>query len=223
MLGRRFAPDPRDRDYPLRQAVPRNLTGRRYWWDSGAWLDQGFTGTCVGHGWAHWVEDSPITPEGTIDPYGIYRDACLIDEWTENDDQGLDWGTSVRAGAKVLVSRGVCSGYLWAFDLQTLIDAVLSKGPVVVGTNWYDSMFEPRSAKDAAGNTRQMLLIDADAQVVGGHCYVLNGVDTEARVFRVKNSWGRNWGANGRASIRFGAMERLLLEDGEGCMAQQVK
>jgi hypothetical protein len=223
VLGRRFAPDPRDRNFPLRAEVPRNLTGRRFWWDSGAWLDQGATGTCVGHGWAHWVEDSPITPEGTIDPFGIYRDACLIDEWADNDDQDLDWGTSVRAGAKVLVSRGVCSGYLWAEDLQTVIDALLSKGPVVVGTAWYDSMFQTRSVKDAAGTYRQTLVISPDAEIAGGHCYVLNGVDTDARVFRMKQSWGRSWGANGRASIRFGTMARLLAEDGEACMAQQIK
>ena len=219
-LGRLPSPDPRDRNFPLRAAVPRNLTGRRYWWDSGAWLDQGSTGTCVGHGWAHWVEDAPRSPVGTIDPFQIYRDACLLDVWPENDDQDLDWGTSVRAGAKVLQNRGVVSSYLWAFNLQTVIDAVLSKGPVVVGTNWYEGMFNPMWVTSADGTPRKTIRIRGD--VMGGHCYTLNGVSTTAQVFRLKNSWGRLWGAGGRASISFDDMERLISEDGEAAMAVQI-
>lgn len=216
-LGRLPSPDDRDKRFPLRAEIPKNLTGYKYWWDSGAWLDQGQTGTCVGHGWAHWVEDSPLTPYGTIDPFQIYRDACLLDVWTDNDDQDLSWGTSVRAGAKALVQRGLVGKYLWAFDLQTVIDAVLAEGPVVVGTNWYGSMFNPVMV-----NGRKTIRIDPGSDIAGGHCYVLNGVSTTARVFRMKNSWGRGWGANGRASIGFDDVERLIAEDGEACMAQQV-
>lgn len=215
-LGRLPSPDPRDRNFPLRASVPRGLTGYRYWWDSGAWLDQGSTGTCVGHGWAHWVEDAPRSPIGTIDPFQIYRDACLLDVWPENDDQSLDWGTSVRAGAKALLDRGIVTSYLWAFDLQTVIDAILSRGPVVVGTDWYDSMFVT-----AWINGRRTIRITPGAEVVGGHCYVLNGVSTTARVFRMKNSWGRGWGVDGRASIGFDDMARLIESDGEACMAVQ--
>jgi hypothetical protein len=220
-LGRLPSPDSRDRLFPLRAAVPRNLTGYRYWWDSGAWLDQGNTGTCVGHGWAHWVEDAPRSPMGTIDPIQLYRDACLLDVWPENDDQDLNWGTSVRGGAQALMNRGVVSSYLWAFDLQTVVDAVLSTGPVVVGTNWYGSMFLPRPQRDATGVWRTTLVIEPGAQVAGGHCYTLNGVSTTARVFRLKNSWGRGWGAEGRASVGFDDMARLIEEEGEACMAVQ--
>lgn len=219
-LGRLPSPDARDKLYPLRAAVPKNLTGYRYWWDSGAWLDQGNTGTCVGHGWAHWVEDAPKSPVGTIDPFQIYRDACLLDVWPENDDQDLDWGTSVRAGAQALQNRGVVGSYLWAFDLQTVIDAVLVKGPVVVGTNWYSSMFTPRWIADANGTPRQTITVGGSIE--GGHCYVLNGVSTSARVFRMKNSWGRYWGAGGRASISFEDVERLIEEEGEAAMAVQI-
>lgn len=221
-LGRLPSPDERDKRFPLRAAVPRNLTGRRYWYDSGAWLNQLITATCVGHGWAHWVEDAPKLPVGTIDPFQIYRDACLLDVWSENDDQNLDWGTSVRAGAKALQNRGVVSSYLWAFDLQTVIDAILSKGPVVVGVNWYEGMERPVYVTSADGVQRKTIRVLGDVR--GGHCFTLNGVSTTARVFRMKNSWGRGWlgSAGGRASISFEDMERLILEDGEACMAVQI-
>jgi C1A family cysteine protease len=38
----------------------------------------------------------------------------------------------------------------------------------------------------------------------------------------MKNSWGRGWGIDGRASISFADMERLILDNGEACMAVQV-
>jgi hypothetical protein len=217
-LGRRPAPDSRDTAFPLRAAVPKGLVGYKYWWDSGAWLNQGSTGTCVGHGWAHFVEDSPLTPWGTIDPFAIYKEACKLDEWSDNDDGDVDWGTSVRAGVKALVNRGLVGRYLWAFDVQTMIDAVLSQGPIVVGTDWYNSMFVPRWV---AG--RKTLVIDEASGVAGGHCYVVNGVSTPAEVFRVKNSWGRDWGAEGRASISFRDMGKLLDSGGEACMAVQLR
>jgi hypothetical protein len=71
-------------------------------------------------------------------------------------------------------------------------------------------------------NGRWTIWIAPSAEIVGGHCYVLNGVNTTARVFRMKNSWGRGWGIDGRASISFADMERLILDNGEACMAVQV-
>ena len=230
-LGRHYSPDTRDANFPMRTLLPaRAFTGVKRWWDSGAWLDQGQTGTCVGHGWAHWFEDSPVNPLGTVDPFGIYRDACLIDEWEDNDDQDLFWGTSVRAGAEVLKTRDGISSYYWAEPvnddggLQDVIDAVGYKGPVVMGTNWYPMMEVPIYKLWPDGLVRKTLLLGGiDQQPVGGHCYVLNGVDVPNRLFRMKNSWGRGWGSNGRAVISFGNVRRLLKEDGEACIALQVK
>lgn len=226
-LGRHYSPDARDANFPMRALLPaKAFFGVKRWWDSGAWLDQGFTGTCVGHGWAHWYEDSPVNPAGTIDPFMIYREACKIDEWAANDDGDLDWGTSVRAGAEVLKSRGGISEYRWATaGLQDVIDAVGTKGPVVMGTNWYDSMFTPVSRKWPDGYYRRTLTIPPGAVVEGGHCWVINAVETANRMFRMKNSWGQDWqgSANGRAFISFGNVQRLLNEDGEACIAVQVK
>jgi hypothetical protein len=206
----------------LLREVPTTRT-YRYWWDLGAWLDQGYTGTCVGYSWSHWVEDAPVTPTGTIDPKQLYREACLLDPWPENDATEYQFGTNIRAGAKALVNRTLVSEYRWAFDLDTLVDAVLMLGPVVVGTNWYDSMFETQPAKDALGSIREMIVIEDGAEVAGGHAWLLNGVNKNRKTFRMKNSWGRNWGAEGRASISFDDMSRLLTEDGEACIAVQRK
>lgn len=221
-LGRQIAVDNRDQLHPMQSLLPKRITvTSKSWWDLGAWLDQGQTGTCVGHAWAHWVEDSPVNPADTIDPFAVYAEACQLDEWVDNDDADVNWGTSVRGGVKALQARGLVEQYLWAWDVATVRDSVLLKGPVIVGTNWYEEMFDPGMVESADGSKR--LTLEAEGPLVGGHAYVLNGVNVNRQLFRVKNSWGREWGNEGRAFISFDTMERLLAEEGEACMAVQRK
>jgi C1A family cysteine protease len=85
--------------------------------------------------------------------------------------------------------------------------------PVVVGLNWYSSMFHP----NAAG------LIKVDGSLAGGHAFLLDGVSADREYFRIKNSWGRSWGRKGFALISFKDVERLLAEDGEACLAVETK
>ena len=225
-LGRRPDPDDRDLKYPLRAILPTiddfpDVVMRR---DNGAWLNQGQTGTCVGHGWAHFVEDGPVMPPGTIDPYWIYREACKIDGWSGNDDLGLDWGTSVRAGANVLRNSGIIREYRHAFTLNEALAAIAYVGPLVIGIDWYDSMFYPRRIPDALGDLRMQLEVPANAEMVGGHCLVANGYNVNRRLIRLKNSWGREWGAEGRVNISFDLFKRLAFDQyGEIMHAKQIK
>lgn len=212
-LGRIHAPDERDERFLLRAVVPRSTLDWRYWYDA-AWTgDQNGYPWCVAFAWSHLWTGSPVThPQPGLDPARLYQRAQEIDEWPGEDYDG----TSVRAGAKVLANQGLIAEYRWAWDLDTLIDAVLEKGPAVVGTNWYDGMFDPVWGYDALGERRLLLRVTGD--IAGGHAWLINGVNIERRTFRMKNSWGLSWGVNGRASITFEDMERLLHEDGEVCL-----
>jgi hypothetical protein len=180
----------------------------KYWNDNGWWGNQGGTPQCVGYSWAHWVEDGPVEHGGTppiVPPQIIYRESQKIDEWPGENYNG----TSVRAGAKYLQSIGTIRSYYWAYDVKTLIDTVFNLGPVVVGTYWYSGMFYP----DTNG------LIRVTGGIVGGHAYVINGVDKSKQQFRIKNSWGQNWGKQGHAYISFNDMSRLISMNGEICLA----
>lgn len=215
-LGRVPSFDIRDMAHPMRSILKPKTPAitQKYWWTSGWWGDQGATSQCVGYAWAHFLEDSPVThpdPAKTaiVKPEDIYREAQLIDEWPgENYD-----GTSVRAGVKVLQKLGYIESYLWAWDLNTVVNALLTTGPVVVGTNWYEGMYTPNSKG----------LIKIAGEAIGGHAYLLNGVNTKTKMIRLKNSWGREWSNGGHATISFADMERLISEYGEACLAIERK
>jgi hypothetical protein len=227
-FGRRYAPDRRDRGFlmPRMLADVRavSLPVRRTWAIHGTALDQGDTGTCVGHAWRNFLRCAPVrTERGGPSAFDIYRSAVLKDRWRANNDEarlpdrdpGLDYGTEVRAGAKAVTEFGRLQSYVWAFELQAVIEWVLTEGPVVLGTNWYSSFARP----DREGIVR----IEPKAKVVGGHAYLLRGVDTRRALARCANSWGDGWGLSGEFLLPFRDLERLIHEDGEACSAVEKR
>ena len=211
-FGRLPAPDARDTNFPMRALLPRVPSARtyRYWNANGAWFDQGATSSCVGHAWAHWLEDGPTTQAGRfIDPMVLYREAQLVDEW---EGEGYE-GTSVRAGCKAAQARGFVATYHWANTLDDIIEALLDVGPVVMGTNWHEGMMEA----DEAG------FLQVSGAVVGGHAYKLDGVNLTARIVRGKNSWGRDWANRGFFYLTFEALDDLFSADGECCLAVEIR
>jgi C1A family cysteine protease len=215
-LGRHAAPDERDKLHPLRALLPSRVAlPESKHWVTGPVLDQGATGSCVGHAWAGWLTASPMRTKNGPSPYQIYRECVVLDEWAANDmeanlsDTELQWGTSVRAGAKALEARGHIQEYLWAFDLDTIKRYVLLRGTVVMGTDWYTGFFEPNSK----GFVKPTGIIE------GGHAYVCNGYSKIQKAFRCLNSWGPAWGQKGRFWIAEDVMAQLLKDGGEAASA----
>lgn len=221
--GRIRIEDERDAMYPMALALPDTWAagsptdkamerGWRYWWPDGWSGNQGYTPHCVAYAWCHWGEDGPRTREpfgrgeGPFhNPASIYNAAQSRDRWPGSNYDG----TSVRAGAKVLQDLDYIESYHWAVTFDDIVRAILTAGPVVVGTWWYESMYEVRGDG----------FLEVSGTAVGGHAYVLNGVNENAEKFRMKNSWGESWGDGGMAWIGFEDMEELFEEGGEACIA----
>lgn len=197
----------------LAMPVEEPLPNYRYWSPMSPVLNQQ-GGVCVGAGWSGWMRCMPTRTLDGPDMYEIYRQAVLLDEWTDNDRDGetREFGTSVRAGAQVLQRQGRIGEYVWAFDVETIVRWLLTKGPVVIGTNWYTGMLEV----GAQG------LVHARGSVEGGHCTYLLGANRKSERVRGMNSWSKDWGRGGRFSLSFDDLALLIAEEGEACAAVEV-
>jgi hypothetical protein len=200
--------DERSLAFPIRPLLSTTVTPRSYSWNvpnPGFPLDQGREGACVGFAWAHELAARPVVRSSSAEvAREIYHEAQRIDEWEGEAYEG----TSVLAGAKVLVARGKIKEYRWAFGLEDLKMAVGHKGPAVLGIYWYQGMDDV----DDEG------FIHASGMIRGGHAILVNAVSLKRQAFGVYNSWGLGWGQNGRAWISFEDMGKLLHEDGEAAI-----
>lgn len=197
--------DPRSRNYrigPLVEGKP--LRGRG--WYVPTVLNQGQEGACVGFAWSHELAAIPVKASVTnATARLLYHAAQQVDEW---DGEAYE-GTSVLAGAKVVRGLGHMGAYRWAFTLDELLAALAHEGPVVLGINWYESMFYP----DRDGWVR------VGGEVAGGHAILAYGLSVSNRSVQLHQSWGTSWGRAGRCRISWDDLERLLVaEQGEACV-----
>jgi hypothetical protein len=218
-FGRLENPDERDALFPVSAVLPdpNPFITEKYWWDGGWWGNQGETTHCVCYSWMHWAEDGPVVQDEVIaqrvkplfKPVDLYRECQIRDPWP-----GTNYpGTSVRTAAKILQELGVVREYRWANNSEEVAQTLLNLGPMVVGTKWTQDMAMPKP------NGR----IRPTGSSLGGHAYLLNGVDYNKKLFRIKNSWGREWGRDGYAFISFEDFDSLLSMGGEACIAFENK
>src|SRR3989304_2937942 len=219
-LGRLYAPDKRDNRYPLRLVSPiaaAPVSHYRYW-RTGIILDQANLPHCVGYAWQQWLMTSPIRQAKRLDPAQIYGEAQREDEWPGEAYEG----TSVRAGAKILQRWGYIGSYLWASHITEIRDWLLTMGPVVLGTNWYANMFDGCWITTPTGRDLGFW-VEPFGPLVGGHAYIAIGYAQNRKAFRCVNSWGKDWGQNGRFWIAEEHLAQLLQQQGEACTALEIK
>lgn len=208
--------DPRSRAH--RAASPRMLTARprSYRWavrTVGA-LDQGKEGACTGFGMTAELAARPAevdvtggtghTSDANAYAQRLYRAAQGIDRAEGRHYQA---GATMLAAAKALARTGKVTEYRWAFGLTDVLTVLGRRGPVVLGIEWWDSMYEPDGD-----------VVRVAGSVVGGHCILARGVDVPGRRVLLRNSWGEGWGRGGDAWIGWDDLDRLLRADGEACV-----
>lgn len=218
VLDRRVAFDERSNYFPVRTVIGNKVVRQTTLYDipPPLPLDQGSEGACVGFGWCGQLLAGPVIQRAN-NSYAMdyYQAARQIDR-----KEGRYWpsGASVLAGAKVARNRKLITGYRWAFGIDDVLDTLCSKGPVVLGIPWYEGMYET----DVAGR------VQVNGALVGGHCLVATGFirnhpNWGGDWVQWVNSWGRNYGVQGRGFISVSALRQLLQNDGEACIANEVQ
>ncbi len=216
-LGRLPSVDERDARFPMRSTFQVDPTRGWRYWDKGPWQgDQGSTSQCVAYASAHWLHAGPVTNRSatpSLTPYmdltEFYGECQRNDEWP-GEEPTYD-GTSVRAAGKMLTQRGLVTAYYWGFTLADVVNTVLNKAPVILGTDWRTGMFEP----DSKG------IVQGTRIVEGGHAYLLYGVNSITKMATCRNSWGLDYGLNGSFKMHFDLLEELILANGEAMLATE--
>lgn len=206
-LGRHLHFDERSRDFPV--LLDRNAALQtRTWKRRMQAFRQGRLNTCTGQAAMGVVCTEPYRQPGVR--YSETRIRQIYTKATHHDTLKGAWptkdtGSTVLAAMKALKYLNYTRGFRWCFSLEDVLKTLATLGPVALGMHWYEAFDAP----DASG------LIHFGGQSRGGHAVELLGVDVEARRVWAINSWGPQWGLQGRFAIAWDDLDRLLHEEGE--------
>ena len=215
--GRLVSKDVNDSKYPLRFTRSPGIT-ERYWWTPAAY-DQGNTSQCVAYSGVRYLESGPIR-NARINFLELYRQCQELDEW-----EGSDYdGTSVRALFKAFKARGLIGEYRWATDADSVIDHVLTAGPVVMGTLWSDEMSNPTLKG-------YITITEGLDRTTSGHAWTIYGASKVRRnpdgtigAARARNSWGPKWGPDkGSFWVTKNDLDTLIKMEGEAGVASEIR
>lgn len=172
------------------------------------YLDQGREGACTGFGEENVRSISPRAGRDISDATArrVYEEARRQDEWEGEDYEG----SSVNGAMKAARLFGWVKSWHWCLTTAEVRHALSYHGAVEAGTNWWSGMWDP----DEQGYLR------VQGTVVGGHAWCLSGFKKvgdadDAYVYRMENSWGRDWGDDGGAWILESDLQQLLRDQGE--------
>jgi hypothetical protein len=177
-------------------------------WADAVVLDQGNVGSCTGNGWTGLLDADPL-------PHTYQEDTALKIYWQAKVLDGephLDNGTTVEQAAKATKGFGLIKSYVFAASAAEALTWVRTQGPVVVGTAWFDDMFDP----DVNG------FVKVSGNLAGGHCYLVLGHSPSAGVVTCLNSWGTSWGKNGRFYLKEADFAWLISQQGEAAAAVET-
>lgn len=127
-----------------------------------------------------------------------------------------DVGATTRGSLKAAQQLGLIKNYYFARSLDEIEFYIRSRGPVVFASDWYYDMFKPGKG----------FYLSPTGQNMGGHQYILYGVDArdrKARVWYVESSWDVTWADNGTARMDDSVAQYLYQSRGECAGVTEIR
>lgn len=220
-LGRHVEHDERSKNFAFmaKAATPKRVN--TYWSSAIPPLNQGDVGSCTGNAMAQWLNTDYATSIRMSmraghqlreeDALNIYTRATKLDNipgfYPEEDT-----GSTGNAAAKAARGMKLLVGYSWLFSF-TSVQAAIEKTPLMVGTLWTNTMFNPKNGLVKVGSM-------ADSNIAGGHEYLMVGISWTDKVFIFRNSWGDSevWEGckpGGYFTMSFSDFRKLQEADGD--------
>lgn len=213
VLARYVEHDPMSRDYRMLSDVDATKVQiRSVDHGVGPRLDQGDIGSCTGNekadalntdtlrGLMSHAPDSPYLTEA--DALTIYKQATRLDN-VPGVYPPSDTGSTGLAACKAVIRLGYMKGgYRHTFTTHSFLASLMSR-PAGCGSGWTESMFYP----DARG----YIAAKRGEEFIGGHQWLVYGLDADAGDVLIENSWGTGWGLDGLARMRIEAWEQLVI------------
>lgn len=221
-LGRHVDHDSRSRSFTFRVPATPIVHRSVLWPHNTPVLNQGAVSSCTGHAMAQLLNCKLFAPcrmgkmsLNEADALKLYSLATHLDGfgadqyYPPNDD-----GSSGLGVAKAAQEIGYIDTYAHCYTLRQL-EAAIQTQPVITGTSWTNSMFEP----DPQTGIVPVGSIN-DNTVSGGHEYLIQGIDYQNETLICLNSWGVGWGGGeglspGQFRITFADFTSLLAADGD--------
>jgi len=171
-------------------------------------LDQGREGACTGFSLSTELAASPVNVDvNNAFALELYQAARRIDAAA-----GRHWGSGASILATALALKNdykLITEFRWAFGIEQVIDTIISKGPVVLGLNWYFDMYSPNAEN----------VIEVSGELSGRHAIAAIGyLHKDGGYLALMNTWGPGYGAKGIGYLKIADATRLLAEDGEACI-----
>ncbi|MEE4546454.1 C1 family peptidase [Streptomyces sp. V4-01] len=229
-LGRHVEHDPRSLAY-AHGVLPKSQIKSVSWTRRIPILDQGQLGSCTGNAATGALgTDSAgrtaatsvtISVAGAAASHGLFKagvhaldetfavalySLATILDGVSGQYPPTDTGSSGIGVAKALQALGLATGYTHAFSIAAL-NSALQTGPVLIGINWYQSMFDPK--------TDGQIVVDTKSTLDGGHELELNAFDATTGEYQVPNSWAESWGVDGCGYFTTAALTQLLSLQGD--------
>lgn len=212
--------DERSRQYPVRKIVTAK-NPRSYTWKAGKVLDQGQDGACVGFAWSGLIETTPNASPNIDNTFAenLYHLAQKLDQYPGENYEG----SSTLGGAKAALQMGYITGYHWAFTLEEIVLGIGYHSPLVMGIDWYESMFTPntdnfiipsgliKGGHDIEAHAVKCVKVDTSKPLT------FDNLDLNKSYITLRNSWGQ-WAKGGDVYVRLIDVKNVLMRNGDFCL-----